>query len=169
MPEQCSYISGTGQCGHPAQPGSPFCENHSRKDQDELKLGQYLISKKLFGDAPIRHLDADEIKSIQTEIALLRSMVERRWNMLENDVEFVAAFPTMKDSFLAIEKLVTSCRTMEEKLDQLVNKQALLSLAQKIVGVIQGNLPKDLENRDIIVEEIGTQIAEAIQAQGKHN
>ena len=166
MQKQCEYIGKRGQCEQEARSDSPFCELHSRKDADELKLGQYLVSKKLFGDAPIRHLDADEIKSIQTEIALLRSMVERRWNMLENDVEFVAAFPTMKDSFLAIEKLVSSCQQMEVKLDLLVNKQALLSLAQKIVGVIQTNLPADLPNRDGIVEKIGTEIAEAIQEQG---
>lgn len=163
---RCKYITQTGECTRAPLHGSEFCAKHARRKEDEIKLGQYLVSKKLFGDAPTRHLEADDIKSLKTEIALLRSMVERRWNMIENDTEFVSAFPTMKDSFLALEKLVTSCHQMEVKLDQLVSKQALLSLAQKIVGVIQRNLPADLPNRDEIVEQIGTEIATAIQEQG---
>ena len=98
MKKQCEYITIAGQCESVPLPNSPFCEKHSRRDQDEIKLGQYLVSKKLFGEAPLRHMEADEIKSLKTEISLLRSMIERRWNMLENEVEFVAAFPTMKDS-----------------------------------------------------------------------
>ena len=163
---QCEYIGPTGQCKHQAGNGSNFCDKHTRRDLDVIKLGEYLVSKKLFGDAPLRHMQADEIKSLKTEISLLRSMIERRWNMLENDVEFVAAFPTMKDGFLAVEKLVSSCQTLEVKLDTLISKTALLSLAQRIVGVIQENLPADLPNRDPIVERIGNEIADAIQEAG---
>lgn len=162
---QCEYISSFGQCEHEAREGSPFCKDHGRRKEDEIQLGQYLVSKRLFGEAPVRHLEADDIKSLKTEIALLRTMVEKRWNMIENDIEFVAAFPTMKDSFLALEKLVTSCHTMEVKLDQLVSKQALLSLAQRIVGVIQDELPPELPSRDEVVESIGNRIASAILEQ----
>jgi hypothetical protein len=162
---QCEYVTEYGQCRQRALDGSRFCVNHSRRKEDEIQIGHYLVSKRLFGDAPVRHLEADDIKSLKTEIALLRTMVERRWNMLENDVEFVAAFPTMKDSFLALEKLVTSCHQMEVKLDLLISKQALLSLAQKIVGVIQDELPPELPARDEVVESIGNRIAEAIMEQ----
>jgi hypothetical protein len=166
MKPQCEYITQAGQCKHSPIENSRFCERHSAKDSDVINLGQYLVSKRLFGDAPTRHLEADEIKSLKTEIALLRSMIERRWNMLENDIEFVAAFPTMKDSFLAVEKLVSSCQQMEVKLDLMISKQGLLSLAQRIVGVIQENLPETLESRDEVIERIGCQIADAIQEQG---
>jgi len=162
---QCEYITQMGQCKRQAEIGNRFCKHHSCRKDDEIKLGQYLISKKLFGQAPVRHLEADDIKSLKTEIALLRTMVEKRWNMLENDVEFVAAFPTMKDSFLALEKLVTSCHVMEVKLDQLISKAGLLSLAAKIVGVIRDELPADLPERDEIVERIGDEIAIKIQEQ----
>jgi hypothetical protein len=162
---QCEYVTEFGQCEKKAIDGHRFCKGHARRPEDDIALGQYLVSKRLFGEAPIRHLEADDIKSLKTEIALLRTMVEKRWNMIENDVEFVAAFPTMKDSFLALEKLVTSCHQMEVKLDQLVSKQALLSLAQKIVGVIQEELPPELPSRDSVVEAIGNRIANAIMEQ----
>lgn len=162
---QCEYVTEFGNCERKALNGTRFCQKHTRNKEDEIKLGQYLVSKRLFGDAPTRHLEADDIKSLKTEIAMLRTMVEKRWNMLENDVEFVAAFPTMKDSFLALEKLVTSCHQMEVKLDQLISKQALLSLAQKIVGVIQDELPPELPSRDEVVETVGNRIAEAIMEQ----
>lgn len=129
--------------------------------EDSVYLGQYLVSKRLFGDAPARHLEADEIKSLKTEIALLRAMIEKRWNMLDNEVDFIAAFPTMKDSFLALEKLVTSCHAMETKLNALVDKGALLSLAQQIVSIIQNRIPS-IPDRDEVIENIGNDIAASI-------
>ena len=161
---QCEYVTKYGQCERTATKGL-FCDKHCRKSDDELKLGQYLISKRLFGDAPTRHMTADEVKSLRVEIAMLRTMIERRWNMIDNDVEFANSFSTMKDSFMALEKLITSCHTLEVKLDNLMSKSALLSLAQKVVSVINQHLPEDMPDRAPLVEKIGEDIFEAIKNQ----
>lgn len=159
----CDYPTQLGPCPNKPMEGSRFCEKHTARSED-LKIGQYMVSRKLCGESPLRHLESDELKSLKAEIALLRAMVEKRWNMLENNAEFISSYGTMKDSFLAIEKLVTSCHAMEVKLDELMSKPALLQLAQTVVKVIQDQLP-DMEDRDIIVERIGLEIAAAIQAQ----
>ena len=74
------------------------------------------------------------------------------------------AIPKLKDTFLAIEKLVTSCHNMEVKLGNLLSKSSLISLAQKIVHIIDTRL-NDIPDRDEIVAEIGKDIAKAIAEQ----
>lgn len=159
----CEWVTSTGQCTRPAMPDSRFCEQHNPKSE-QLRLNQYLLNKKLLGDSPTRHAAADEVKSLKTEIALLRALVERRLNMIETDAELANALPQLKDTFLAVEKLVTSCHSMETKLGELLGKGALISLAQKMVHVIDLNL-EGIPNRDEIVEKIGNEIATAITEQ----
>jgi len=144
-------------------PGSRYCEQHNPKS-GQLRLNQYLLNKKLLGDGPARHAAADEVKSLKTEIALLRALVERRLNMIDTDAELATALPQLKDTFLAVDKLVTSCHSMETKLGELLNKSALLSLAQKMVHVIDTNL-QGVPDKDTIVERIGNEIADAIAEQ----
>lgn len=159
----CDWVTTTGQCPHPAMPGSRFCEAHNPRSED-LKLDQYLLSKRLLGDSPARHAAADEVKSLRTEIAILRAFVEKRINMMETDAEFVSAMSQMKDTFLAIEKLVSSCHNMEVKLGSLLSKTSLMSLAQKIIHIIDQNLA-EVPGHEELVEKIGIEIAEAIAKQ----
>lgn len=159
----CDWVTQTGQCQRPSLPDSRYCERHTPKS-GQLRLNQYMLNKKLLGDSPQRHAAADEVKSLKTEIALLRALVERRLNMIETDAELAHALPQLKDTFLAVEKLVTSCHSMETKLGELLNKSALLSLAQKIVHVIDLNLD-GIPDRDEIVEKIGNEIAACIAEQ----
>jgi len=157
----CDWMMVTGQCQRPAMEGSRFCEVHE-PDSEMLRLNQYIISKRYLGDAPQRHNEHSDVKSVRSEIALLRSLIERKLNMIDSDAEMANALPGLKDAFLAVEKLVSSCHTMETKLGQLLNKQALIQLAQKIVHIIDGNIPDTIENREEIVERIGNDIAEAV-------
>ena len=163
---QCEYPTPKGPCKNKAIVGSRFCERHEPKSE-EIRLEQYILSKRVLGDSPTRHAAADEVKSLRSEIALLRSIVEHRINMLETDAEFVSALPTLKDSFLAIEKLVSSCHAMEVKLGTLLNKGALIDLAQKIVQVIDVNL--QAPGKDEIMEKIGTEIMNVIAKQENAN
>jgi hypothetical protein len=156
-------MTDSGACQKPPIPGSRWCEKHN-PHTGSLQLNQYLISKRILGDSPQRHAAADEVKSLKVEIALLRSIVEKRINMMESDAEFAAGMSGLKDTFLAIEKLVSSCHNMEVKLGNLLNKSALVSLAQKIVHIIDQNLT-DVPERDEIVAKIGGEIAEAIAKQ----
>jgi hypothetical protein len=160
---QCEWMTEMGRCARPCIEGSKFCESHS-PHKGELRLNQYLISKKLLGDSPARHAAADEVKSLKMEIVLLRTLVERRLNMIETDAELASAMSSLKDTFLAIEKLVSSCHNMEVKLGNLLNKSALVSLAQKIVHIIDQKLA-DIPGRDELVAEIGEDIAKAIAEQ----
>lgn len=164
---QCEYMTTRGQCANDAISGSRFCPDHSRTSTATM-INQYRIACKLLGDAPQRHAQADQIKSLVGEIAILRSALERRLNTIESDAELIAAMPTLKDFALALDKLATSCHNMDVKLGNLLDKQALMSLAQDIIHIIERGIrpfasstPTN-EEIDEAIESIGREIVQAI-------
>lgn len=161
---QCEYITQRGQCHNEAESNHRFCAEHSKHSTQSL-INQYRVACKLLGDAPERHAQIDSLKSLRGEIALLRSLIESRMNMIESQAELVAAMPMLKDSFIAVEKLVSACHQMDVKLANLLDKQTLISLAQDIIRIIDARvrkITKDDVDVDAVIEQIGQQIVTAI-------
>ncbi len=158
-PRRCQAVTQCGQCPREAVEGRDVCLVHGGRVKDALRA--YMITNKYLGDAPNRHLAVDELKSLREEIALSRSMIETRLNMIQSEAEFVAAMPVFAGFMNTIEKLVTSCHGMEVKLGSLLSKTSLLGIAQKMVDIIASRL-KDIPGRDEIVEQIADEICEAI-------
>jgi hypothetical protein len=105
-----------------------------------------------------------ELKSLREEIALTRSMIETRMNMVQSEAEFVAAMPVFQGYMNTIAALVSTCHQMEVKLGVLLSKSALLTLAQKMVETISHNL-QGIPGKDEIVEKIANEIVELVLAQ----
>ena len=161
---QCEYITHKGQCTKEAVSNSRFCPDHSAHSKEAM-INQYRVACKLLGDAPQRHSQSDALKSLKGEIVLLRSLIESRLNMVQSEPELVAAMPALKDSFLAVEKLVASCHQMDTKLANLLDKQALISLAQDIIQIMDHhmrNIARDDINVDAVIETVGQEIITAI-------
>jgi len=161
---QCEYITPQGQCDNKAVKGTGFCRHHSVHGTETM-INHYRVACKLLGDAPQRHSQTDTLKSLRGEIALLRSLIESRLNMIQSDAELVAAMPALKDSFLAVEKLVASCHQMDIKLANLLDKQALISLAQDIIKIIDQHMrsiARDDIDVNVAVEAVGQEIVTAI-------
>jgi len=166
---QCDYIASYGQCAQEAVVGR-FCEKHSPASRKAVK-NQYRIACDQLGDSHIRHANADQLKSITGEIIIMRSLLESRLNMIKNDAELVAAMPMLKDYALAVEKLATSCHNMDVKIGNLLNKEAILTLARDLIQIIEegvkpfvGTTPSQ-ETVDETIEAIGTKLVQAIAAQ----
>ena len=68
-------ISATAHNGMRQRPPRTTCEATSWPGQDQAKLAQYA--------------ESENIKSLRDEIALARMMVERYWNMMKTDNDFV--------------------------------------------------------------------------------
>lgn len=161
-PNRCERVVGDQQCLSERMDGSKYCPYHTttaRNTKDKLRA--YMLTNNLLSEPADRHVAAEELKSLREEIASLRGMCERRLNLLQNDAELVATMPAIQSAFVVIEKLVTSCHNMEVKLGKLIGKAALLTLAQKLVGVISEAL-KDVPNRNEIVDKLSDQIVELI-------
>ena len=160
---QCEYISSFGQCPKSAVKDDHFCEDHTSRD-NQRKVGVYLLTNRFLGDSAARHADSDKIKSLVGEIAILRALLERRLNSIENEAEAVTMGAGIKDTMLAIDKLVNSWHAMDVKLGNVLSKQALLKLAQDIIEIITKGI-RPFENKSVTtadVDEAIENIAEAI-------
>lgn len=167
--DQCEYITSFGQCKQKALPGSRFCTDHSSKGAATV-IGQYHLACKILDDAPSRHADSSNLKSLVGEIAVLKSLFEKRVNMIENEAELVVSIPTLKDLAEKIDKLVTSAHAMDVKLGNLLSKGALVALSHDIIKAIEVNIRPfadklGTENVDIAIEKIGDSIIKAIASQ----
>ena len=166
---QCDYIASYGQCTKEAITGR-FCEKHSPNSRKTM-VHQYRIACDQLGDGPARHANADQLKSITGEIIIIRSLLESRINMIQNDAEMVAAMPVIKDYILAVEKLVTSCHTMDVKIGNVLSKTTLLALAREIIHIIENGVRPLVDTTpsqhtvDELIEAIGQDLIQAIAAQ----
>lgn len=158
-PGRCQHVNSLGQCYRPAIEGGVKCAEHTRSQSQKLR--SYLLTTTYLGDSPDRHIASDELKSLREEIAITRALVEKRLNMIQNESEFLAAMPAVQSAMNTIEKLVTSCHNMEVKLGNLLNKSALLQVAQQLVEIISVEL-EGVHNRNAIVDQIASKIVEAI-------
>jgi hypothetical protein len=79
--------------------------------------------------------------------------------------------PVVRDYALAVEKLAVSCHAMDVKLGNLLDKQALMSLAQKLIGIIDKHLrplvgvTPTTEIMDEVIEQVGKETVVAIAEQ----
>jgi len=166
---QCEHVTAYGQCKRDAMPGYRYCDEHSSQGANKA-IQQYMITNKLIGDPAERHAQQDRIKSLVGEIAILRALFERRINQCEGEAELIAATPALKDLAGQIEKLVASTHAMDVKLGNLLNKGALMSLAQDMIGIIDKHIrpfvdsSPDTHAVDDAIEAIGTEIVAAIAA-----
>lgn len=164
---RCEYIRASGPCQNEAVPPSRFCEEHSTTSTKTL-LNQYRITNHLLGDTMERHVAADQIKDLRVEMAIIRSLVEKKLNMIENDADAVAAIPTVERAVLAIQKLAETVHKMDVQLGNVLNKQTLIAIAQEIVPVIANAFDSLVgeevtrELADVTQEAVGRQIVEII-------
>jgi hypothetical protein len=165
----CDYITCRGGCKNEAIAGSNFCEEHSAKAKVTV-VNQYRIACNVLGDAPERHSQAEQLKSINGEIVVMRSIIESRLNMVQDDAELVAAMPTITQALVASAKLAETAHSMDTKLGNLLSKSAIIALAQEIIVIIETNLRELIgtevttEIVDLTVETIGDAIVAAVAA-----
>lgn len=166
---KCMHNTAKGQCKNEALDGEKYCEKHKRKNKNYRLVSQYRVNTHLLGDAPERHSNTSEIKSLHGEIALIKSLLESRLNMVESEAELVAAMPQIKDFALAVEKLATACHNMDVKLGNLLDKQTLVSLAQDLIMIIERNVrpladaPQTSEEIDSVIERIADELLTTIK------
>ena len=164
-PNRCQRTIPGGQCENEAIDGTKYCAIHDNTKGRTDPLKYYLLTNKVIGDSARRHAASDEIKSLRDEIAITRGVIETRLNSLQTEAELAAAMPSLYQYIMAIEKLVSSCHTMEYKLGNLLDKTAILTLAQKMINIIDSNLAADIPDRDKIVEKIAKEMMQAIITQ----
>jgi len=167
-PDRCQALTQYGQCTATAVEGKTLCPYHlrDRNAEDKLALRGYILANTEWSQSAVRHSQAEELKSLREEISLCRAMIERYWNTVETNTDFLAQSGKINALFLTLDKLITSCHRLEVNLGNLLSKAALLELAREIVDILMCEL-ENIDNYEEIVDRISDRIVTAITQQGQ--
>jgi hypothetical protein len=158
-PERCQAITGNGQCINKRHPGSEYCLAHggnkAGQAQEKVHYRNYLLGQ---WQARIdQKLAAPDLKNLRDEIAILRMLLEVRFSKCQEDVDLIMHTGAISDLIMKVEKVVTSCHKLETNLGQVLDKQALLNFAGRVIQIISTVLG-GMENGDKLIDEIGNLI-----------
>jgi hypothetical protein len=137
-PKRCQALSGKNQCWYEAAYNG-YCPIHSsankaKKAEAEARLDQYRVAQYR---ARIADLATNpKVKSLRDEIAILRMTLEA---ILQKSTDAQSLFMNSSrigDIAVRIEKLVASCHNLEVKSGMLLDKTAVVNLAEQLVQAI---------------------------------
>ena len=157
-PRRCQSTAAHGQCPNLSVENGRTClihgGNSTLRKTNENNI--YALRSSIW-QTRIKNFGEDEnLKSLNNEIGVLRLLLEERLKMCDDVGSLILASGPLAELVSKIERLVTSCHKLDTHLGSLVNRQALLSFADKIVGIVAHYVaPTQLE-------EIGKQIIEAL-------
>jgi len=158
--ERCEATGKDSQCPYCKVEGSNYCSRHGgylqqkRKDAEAMRgyrLGRW---KARVGELS----DSSGIKSLREEIGILRMMLEEMIGQCTDATDILLYSQRMSDLVMKIEKLVTSCDKLENRMGMLLSKDSVLQLASTYIQIINMHVT-DPE----VIEQIGTEMAEATE------
>jgi len=167
--KRCQHVNDDAQCPLERVEGSIYCHTHDRhalKRLEDQKVRQYLLTEAQYSNRLAALSDHDDIKSLREEIAFARMLVEKRFNMIHDDGDLLAACGTLNTLLLTVERLVKSCNLVERNLGTLLSKSSVLNLGRDIIHIIVDEL-EEVEDKDEIIDRIGDRIIAIIIEAGK--
>jgi len=163
-PNRCQAVTSKGQCFHLAAGNGTFCEAHDpgaaamvRKE----RVRHYLLSNPDIAERYNRHGAVEEFRNLRDEIALARTMAEKRLDAVKDNSDFLAACGAVNSYLQTIEKLVSSCHKMEISLGGLLSKASVFALGQEIVSILVDELCQ-LDGYEQIIDRISERIITVI-------
>ena len=137
-PMRCQTNMRTGQCRNkattlggtcPAHGGNSVLEAQTKKSIRNYKLAKFQV-------ALDRHADSPRLKSLNDEVAILRMTLEEVLNSCDGAHDLLLQSHLISDLVVKIEKLVKSCHSLESSLGMMLDKQAILAFAQKVIDTV---------------------------------
>lgn len=164
--ERCGGTLKTGQCTNCKVQGSNYCMLHGANKSIESAQKKAINEHRLNRwQSRAKELGADnDVKSLRDEIGTLRMILEEMFGMCSSNLDILLYSQRMSDLVMKIEKLVTSCDKLENRMGQLLNKDSVLQLASTYVNIINLHIsdPQIIENisEDMVkaTQEIGAPI-----------
>jgi hypothetical protein len=163
-PERCKGSCGHEQCWNRAAAGSEFCAAHNGRDKSELTNTRgYLLGCAQDQAKLARFAESENIKSLRDEIALARMMIERHWNAIKTDNDFVSRAPSINSLLLTIERLIKSSHSIEQSLQTLLGRPAVIAFAQLLVQAVMDEL-ESVPNYEPIADRILKRVMATVSA-----
>jgi len=163
-PNRCQGKGPHGQCTMLVLAGD-YCKIHGGATvldaAEKSSMKRYDIAR--WRDKIARHAEDDQLKNLSAEVGVLRMIVEEKLRKCENDVDLMTEAPMIADMVLKIDKLVNSCHRLDDKLGNLLDKNAIINFASLVVEIVSNNITDPTK-----VAAIADQIAATITKE-KHD
>ncbi len=159
-PRRCEGIIGTGQCIYVRVVGSKFCIAHGGHNAVNAEKSKELRNYKLrqYQERVGELANSTDIKSLREEIGIVRMTLENVLNMCDNENKLLIHSGQITNLVGMIQKLITSCQSMEERNNNLLERKVVIVIADSIVTLI-GQYITDPE----VLNELGARICESIE------
>lgn len=158
-PHRCQAVNSQGQCrnrGAQLPEGyASYCLAHGGNKQQAKVIKESARNYKLdkWRSRLNEKADAEGIKSLRDEIGILRIVLEERLNKCNDAHDLILQSGPISDMIMKIEKVVSSCHKLEGSMGQLLDKQAILQFASKVITIL-GNHIQDEQLLTLIADEI---------------
>jgi len=144
-PNRCQGVGQGGQCPFKAEEGSKFCLRHggnkAEGSRNKAIVRNYRLTE--WRARVFEFADNDQIKSLREEIGILRMTLEAVLNACRSNTDLLIQSNRINMLTDKVERLVVSCHKLEERTGALLDKQAILSLADQLVTIIGECVPPD--------------------------
>ena len=136
-PNRCKGSDRDGQCWNHSEPGDEYCRKHAGTDLAEIEgVRQYHLTDARLRQRLSQKAGHDQIKSLTEEIGLTRILIEELMNSCKTDTQRLANVSTYNTLTLNLERLIKTSHTMEQSLNLLLAKPALVAFAQETVRIL---------------------------------
>ena len=137
-PIRCQHATSLGQCTLEKLAGTNYCLIHGGKGakvEESRKIRNYRITT--YQSRLDEFADNAVFGSLREETAILRLILEGIINQTQgNFTELMMQSTTISDLVIKIEKLITSCKKIEEKSGLLLDRAAALKYGNTLVDIV---------------------------------
>lgn len=158
--ERCEATLTNGQCINCKVPGADYCVTHGANSQLQRTNGEVVRNYRLrrWQERVGEMADSATVKSLREEVGILRVILEEMMNKCEDSLDLLLYSQRMSDLVMKIEKLVTSCDRLENRMGLLLGKDSVLQLAATYVQIINNYIVDP-----VIIEKISQEMVAATE------
>ena len=147
----CSFLG----CNRETEEGSDYCLKHGgafvRKRKKIEGLRNYRLNR--YKQRANELVESEKLKDLRDEVAILRILLEERFNACEDTATLILHSGTISDLILKINQLVTSCHKLDLQLGDMLDREVVMEMADKIIELISEEV-NDSEALDRISESL---------------
>jgi hypothetical protein len=137
-PERCQSMAGSQQCQYKKVQNSDYCIMHggnvAYQKAQAASLKMYNLAQ--WEAAVGKFAESSHIKSLRSEIGILRVILERKLLSCKDDQDLLLRSSSLSDLVIKVGKLVEQCDRIDTRLGQTLDREQLLALGQKIVELV---------------------------------
>lgn len=163
-PHRCQANAPDGQCRNRAEHGSKYCRAHCGRDMQPAEDRRGFLLAKAGDQVRLAQLsdEMEPVKELRDVIALQHILIERRYNLIKNDNDLLAACGPLNQMIVSMEKLISSAHKIEQNLGELLARGAVLGLAKSMCQIVIDEL-EGIDDYEIIIDRITQRLVDTVR------